>query len=1294
MPNEFVRHITVALLIALFPTIAMTSSTMYDDITIISSDDNGITYKLNVNNPNKYISLVSGDSSISASLASSASLAIRTVLIGIPYNAKPFLQTVSSNGNVTFDINDNRKLKSSSNLAEIVDVKIIRGRKIATVNIYPYYHGSFQKDIELTISFEYPNGRSNQITSIIKDNIFESIYQQAILNYDQFRKWPVPTKIVAGKITQSPFTVSPEWYKIHTTNEGFVRISGQSLLSAGISLTNLASNSIRMFYGGGEPIPDRNSEDVNPFEEISIMIEDNGDGYFGRDDYILFYAERADRWRYPSDSTPVYLENQYTNINCYWLTVSGDFTQTASRISLVNGAPSGSVDTTVSSGRFNRRIHQNNMLAIDGNDRIGNYFDWYWTGQAHFTFYESLSNAIPGADADITIRAISNPNNRIYINSSNAVSNGYNRPLYFFTTDDLVAGLNRFSLALDSSTTTPPYFDYAEISYLGELTPANDILDFYLGGFDGTGGVILDNQFSITPLIFDLSDSKNPVRITNVSVSSAEINFRYDLSSDGPNRFYICPLSKAVSPDRIEKVEIIDLRESISQVDMIVVAPEVFLPHLEDYETYREEKSDINVKVVSYEQVLNQFSYGLYDPKAIRDFLKFSYDNYESPVPSAVLLVGDGVYDFENNLGLTSTNIIPPYIQKLDSSASDDNFVFFGDFGLLDSDTSYTTDRGYDMMIARWPVKTTAELATIIDKVKSYEASTNYGPWRSTITLVADDEFGHYNTEWFHTSQTEELQEPPRLPSSFRRNKIYIWDYPFNSVHRKPQANEDIVKSFNEGTLVINYVGHGNPDSWAHETVFHRSTDLVNLTNSEKLTLVVTASCSIGFFDHPDKEGLAEDIFRYAGGGAIGVISATRLVYSSDNSAFNKQIFEILFGNNDLSIGQVFYASKLARQYNSGNPVPIRNDRNYTYFGDPFVKLGVPQYELKITDKPDSLKALQFHEASGEIVDKSSGTHIDFNGTIELFVYDSNIEKKHKVVNDDGDSVRTVSYGLNGPVVYRGNGDVVDGYFDFSFIAPLDIGVGGNTAKISGYSISANSDALGLVDSIPVSLSIISSEDSEGPQIDYSFGQRENYLSGDRVTYGETMTLTIFDSSGINLTGSLGHEITLVIDDRVENSINLTDLFQYSTGSYLSGTIEYEIASLSTGIHFFKVKAWDNANNSSLVEFEAEILASGEFMISELMNYPNPMRESSVFSFSLSSPASHVDFEVFTLSGRKIKSVAVGPIPAGYNEFYSWNGDDADSDRIATGVYIFKVTAISEWYEKTIESFGKVILIN
>jgi hypothetical protein len=190
--------------------------------------------------------------------------------------------------------------------------------------------------------------------------------------------------------------------------------------------------------------------------------------------------------------------------------------------------------------------------------------------------------------------------------------------------------------------------------------------------------------------------------------------------------------------------------------------------------------------------------------------------------------------------------------------------------------------------------------------------------------------------------------------------------------------------------------------------------------------------------------------------------------------------------------------------------------------------------------------------------------------------------------------------------------------------------------------------------------------------------------------------VTISDSSGINLAGSAGHAITLIIDNDVENVVNLTDLFQYGAGSYMAGEIEYEIGQMSVGNHRFKIKAWDNANNSSVAEFEVNIVETGQFVLDELLNYPNPMRDETMFSFVLTGPAKKVNLEIFTLSGKRILQFESNSsvISADYHEFYSWNGRDADGDRVATGVYIYKVTAFSQQSDEAVESFGKVVVIN
>lgn len=1279
-----------SLLLLLFAChLSFGATPFYKDIEVLHSDDRSLSFRLDISDPTQYV--VSGP-------ADSIYTLVLPVLAGIPPGCDAFISKLNSSGPKPINDLDGTRLRSySRNLAEIVETRMVRGRKIATINIYPFYQDVYYSSIEVTITFQSTGRTIDLEESILRDKVFDEIFCHSILNYNQFVRWPVAKRSPAvGKPAERLFDRAAEWYKISTSAEGFVKVTGAGLLSAGIPLSNLQSDSIRLFYGGGKPLPVLNSDPRPSLEEVAIRIYDGGDAVFNISDHFIFFAEGADRWHYPIDFSPIYLEHSYTNTNCYWLAVSGDFAQAAERIGESDGSPDESPDSIITQCRFYSRVGENKILYRTNDDHIYEYYTWYWSDRCRDTFYVNLPNAVASESSLVRIRAKANGVS-LSVNGQPAVQSYSASPEFHFSTGHLSSGLKGFSLTLDSNYNAPPYFDFCEVSYMGNLTPVGDILDFAINGFSGKAEIVIENQFSETPLVFDLSDPEDPVMITNVSISAADIVFQSDFSQSVNKRFYLFTPGKMFQSTEIKRVTPRDLRDGVSQTNMFIITPEQFRPYLEDYRQHREERSGINVSIISMEEIIDQFSFGMYDPVAIRDFLKYAYENYPSPPPAMVLLVGDGTYDFEDNLKTGTENLIPPYIHALDSTSSDDNFVYFGNYGLLDSDSTYCDtceDRGYDMMIGRWPVKSLSQLNTVIDKVISYESSNNYGPWRTTVALVSDDEYAAGSYEGLtHAKQTEQLQKY-NLPPSFRRNKIYLWEYPFDSNRNKPDVNDEIVRSFNEGTLVVNYVGHGNPNTWAHEHVFNRATDIQKLNNADRLPLVFTASCSMGFFDDPSREGMAEEFVRLSGGGAIGVVAATRLVYSSENASFNRLVFDFLFGSNDLSIGQSVFAAKLLRQYNTGYPQQRINDRKYAFFCDPFLKLGIPQYTISFTDYPDTLVALALQQVSGEMVDEPGGSHVNLNGTAEIVVYDSEIQKTYKGVNDGGQVVDSITYALTGPAIYRGTAEIANGYFDFSFIAPLDIGYGGNGAKIFAYAVSPESDGLGMVDSIPVSSVIASTSDSTGPVIDYTFANRQGFVSGDRISHDETLVLTLSDSSGINLAASAGHAITLIIDNNVENVINLTDLFQYNAGSFTTGEIRYDIGDLLAGVHRFKVKAWDNANNSSIGEFDAEVVEAGQFMLSDLLNYPNPMEETTTFSFSLTTQAKKIRLEIFTLSGKRIIHYEENSIAADFHEFYSWNGHDMDGDRVATGVYIYKVTAFSMHSDEVVESFGKVVVIN
>jgi hypothetical protein len=218
--------------------------------------------------------------------------------------------------------------------------------------------------------------------------------------------------------------------------------------------------------------------------------------------------------------------------------------------------------------------------------------------------------------------------------------------------------------------------------------------------------------------------------------------------------------------------------------------------------------------------------------------------------------------------------------------------------------------------------------------------------------------------------------------------------------------------------------------------------------------------------------------------------------------------------------------------------------------------------------------------------------------------------------------------------------------------------------------------------------------DSVGPNIEVAIEGRTDFVSGDFINSSEQMRLTISDQSGVNLTGSVGHGISLEIDNHSENAVNLTPFYESAQDDYTTGSLVYAIDDLAVGSHHFKVKAWDNANNSSSYEFDAEVLGDGELAIRELLNYPNPMKELTSFSFYLTKRTEKFSLELFTLSGRRIKSFDRYHLDPGYYDDMEWNGRDADGSRVATAVYIYKATAYPADGGDKAECVGKLVLIN
>ena len=265
-----------------------------------------------------------------------------------------------------------------------------------------------------------------------------------------------------------------------------------------------------------------------------------------------------------------------------------------------------------------------------------------------------------------------------------------------------------------------------------------------IGSFDGRARFDIVDNVSFPPLLLDISNPARPVSISGFLRNNSSILFEYDLLPGQFNRFYLNSVQNAFSPGSIQRVTVTNLQDNLAQTDLFIIIPEEFSSAMDEYIEFRESEG-YKIKLITVEDIMDNFSFGLYDPTALRDFLKFAYENYPAPTPTYVLFVGDGSYDFLDILETGIGNFVPPYVHPYDIEQfySDDNYIYFGRYGIIDSDTTYDSsstsfDRGFDMISARWPVKSRSEISTVIEKIIRYESSEKFLDWRTNITIVAD----------------------------------------------------------------------------------------------------------------------------------------------------------------------------------------------------------------------------------------------------------------------------------------------------------------------------------------------------------------------------------------------------------------------------------------------------------------------------------------------------------------------------------------------------------------------------
>ena len=1209
------------------------------------------------------------------------------------------------------------------------DQQVVRVR-VAAAQYQPAQQRLRQFDrIVVRIDFQGGTVRTGEAPARLTQNE-DTLLRNLLLNYDEAVHWRQGRKLDLGAKRFSGFQ-NRTLYKFKIREEGIYKIDGRFLQSniSNVDLAGIDPSRIQLFNNGGRELA-RNIVGPRPqgLVENAILVNDGGDGSFDSGDYLLFYARGVEGWEFkPEKGRYEHYINHYTLDNTYWLALDGQ--ENGKRMTSIASTQAGGTVVETYQGLY---FNEEEMVIP-----LGSGMNWFGQNFAVNQFDRTanltidLPNAIATANSRWRFRfaALNEGRHQFDINmngnlvGSRAFSGRSDRggayirmatdTSSFSTTNVLQPGGNSLQITYShSSTFGQAYLDWAELFYPASMRAVENELVFNVMPASGFQTYRVSNFSESDIKLFDVTDNANVQQVTGGTLSAGSLTFTDFQQPTAPKRYVAVSPSSYREPSALERQEFTDLRNPALAAEYVIITHPDFLSEALRLESYRENGSPnnkISTQVVLISDIYDNFSAGMKDAVAIRDFTKFAYDNW-TPRPLYVLLLGDGDYDHKNIIDPTDIDWVPTFqsdvladegrttIAELETRTSDSWYTY------MDSADYPTPARPsptpvMDLAIGRLNVQTIQEAKSVVDKIVSYESQPVRDIWRNTVTVVGDDELvtgGRASAiDDVHIFQAESVAENS-VPQNFDVQKIYLTEFPkvvsaATGGVAKPLAKEALIRQMNLGTLIVNYIGHGNSTQWAHELIFQESDD-DRVQNQGKLMFFIAATCDWALYDRPSDISQAEELLLAEDRGAIGILSSARLVFSTTNFNFTQSYYQHLFNESGRTsrIGDAFVCARIDNRSRI-------NDEKYHIYGDPVLRLAMPERQAIITSMtPDSILALTTVEIEGEVRD-SGQLATGFNGTAFLTTFDS-----RKFVRHVPEAGRVQPYFLPGNSIFRGTVPVADGKFHARFIVPKDISYGGRQARVSAYFWNDETDGIGFRNDIKVSSETGSLFDSEGPQMRLFFRENDSFRSGDVIDDDVTLVVELADTvSGINIAGEIGHQLTLSLDPDEDtclselnrsqgiSSIDLTSLFRFNQGDHLRGTVEMplhfpeqvEIAGRVIRCaafgeqqrHNLVVKAWDNSNNSSTVSAEVLVVHEDGLVLREVMNYPNPFKDATTFTF-FSNLDAEVKIKIYTVAGQLIRTLEYPFAQNGFN-MVDWNGRDAQGDIPANGVYLYKLIA-------------------
>lgn len=1102
--------------------------------------------------------------------------------------------------------------------------------------------------------------------------------------------------LFAGLSAQiSPFSTG-KWAKIGVKRQGIVKLTGGQLKTLGFNLP-VASSQLQLFSLNGsllsESVP---AEPPMGLQENAIQVEDGGDGMMNDGDMILFYHSGKTNWVYdPVSQTAKHQNRQSSDTSFFYITIGANgkrigtqnfsysgsstkekFTQhflyEVDSVSLLNsgkivwGIPMGqgagkqaqiSFPITTQQMLNSEKIQCNVHLAATSYQSNGQ-FDFYWNNQlAHSSSLLSVSGLLFDDIASEKTDSFTSPVTTSWPNTS----------------------VFKINFTAPSANATG-WVDYVEMHVKKSIGFWQDsTLSFHIED-DFVRGNYYACKFQNTDantLIWNVTDPQNPLSISLQVDANGTATFNQKV--EAATQYFGVKYAAFEPPILLGPVANQNTLAINSSSNYVIIAAPAYLEAAKKYQTFQLAKFGRIVTVVNAVELYNDFAGGQPTAIAIRNYLKhvFNKASLNQVVgPEYLLLMGMGNF---NNRNLNVNFELPVFESNhstsiLSSYTTDD---FFSSLNTHTDINIITQPYSNQLAVGRIPARNVREADSAIAKLIRYQTNTVAGAWANKLTWIADD--GDYN---LHLQDAESIvANLQSKEKKWNHKKLYLDLFPAeNTTSGKiyPMANAALQQAVQEGSLMINYTGHGNYLRLAEEAIV--SQDVLNgWNNATYLPLLVTASCNFAPYDQPNLNAIAWDAFMKNRNGIIGMVAANRLVFAYSNKQINDLFIQQLLVRDAMgkypSIGKALQMAKLANMSMGGDRV---NTYKFNLIGDPALQLAAPKYQISISainNQPflgkDTLSTGVKNTIQGKIKEGERAI-TTFNGVVELTIY--NATKWIKTLANQSTSM-SVPIATQESILFKGKATVSNGVFSIDFILPMQVS---NSAESIRFALSAQNDssaALQVIDSIFVKPNnLLNVSDTLGPSIS-AYLDNIHFKPGAWAANNATLFISLKDTSGIQTSGNaLGHDLSVWLDANTIPFI-VNNYFVADVNSYQSGKLQYSFSNLIEGGHKLIIKAWDLLGNGAADTIQFEVPRTNQLTLKNAYSYPNPFKEKAKFGLEMNVTGKEVElgFEVRDQNGQLLYSRTSNFVNVSNRVDLEWNGVTNAGTPLQTGVYYYQM---------------------